>query len=328
MKSVMRWCRHAGSALAMLWLVSGYAQPISFPDKPITIVSPYAPGGSDIAIRQYTNWISKKYPNWLFVIEFKPGAQGAIAYSTVAKSAPDGYMLTQISSTVMLTEVMVPKPAFSMDQFSAVFELYATPQIMMVHNSVAASNLKELVAYAKANPGKLNFAILGMTGIQRMTAEYVQELLGVKFTFIPYKGTAAIGPAIIAGEVDATLQSPRNTTPMTRAGKVRALAHTGQNFRFQELPEVKNFAESGGPDFVHVAWTALAAPVNTPYVTRAAINSKFNEPFSEPGFEKAFLATGDVPVRNTIPELERFMQGEKERWLGAARRLGIQLTAD
>ena len=207
--------------------------------------------------------------------------------------------------------------------------LYATPQVLIVHQSLEVRSIRDLVAIAKASPGKLDWAMVGITGIRRMTTEFVQELLGVKFTLIPYKGTSAIAPALINGEVAISMQAPRNTTPMIRTGRVKALAHTGfPGFRFPELPEVRNFAESGGPEFELLAWTGLHAPAATPLATRTAINRLFNEPLKDPAFEKAFISGGDIPAANTVEEFEQFMRIEKERWVRTANRLNIRLKAD
>lgn len=324
-----RWLRHVGAVLLMCGMMSVQAQSPDFPARPITIVSPYSPGGSDVAIRLYTNWINSRHPKWIFVIDFKPGAQGALAYGAVSKAPPDGYMLAQTSSTLLVTDAMEIRPSYSLEQFSPVFRLYGTPQVMMAHSSVPANSLPEFVAYAKANPGKLNWAMIGLGGIQRLTAEFVQDLLGVKFTFVPYKGTGSIGPAVISGEVHATLQSPRNTQPMIKTGKVRALAHTGHaGFSFTQLPGLKSFAEAGAPAFEHVAWTGLHAPAGTPLPIRTSMNRLFNEPFTDPGFEPAFLKTGDVPAKNSIEEFEKYMDFQKNRWVGTAKRLGLKLTGD
>lgn len=326
---ITRWLQFAGAVLSMCAMTPALAQPADWPARPITIVSPYSPGGSDVAIRLYTNWINAKYPKWIFVIEFKPGAQGALAYGPVAKAPADGYTLAQTSSTLLLTEVMETRPPYSIGQFSPVFRIYGTPQVLMSHASVPAKSLPEFIAYAKANPGKLDWAMIGMAGIQRLTAEFVHDLLGVKLTYIPYKGTGSIGPAVISGEVHATLQSPRNTQAMIRTGKVRALAHTGRSgFSFPQVPDIRNFEESGGPAFEHVAWTGLHAPAGTPLPIRTAMNRVFNEPFNDPGFEKAFLNTGDVPERNSIEDFEKFLTSQKDRWVGTANRLGLKLTGD
>lgn len=140
-----QWLRRAAAGVMMCWAGAGLAQPADFPSKPIIIYRPYSPGGSDLAIRQYTNWITQRNPKWVFVIEFRPGARGALAYGQVAKSPPDGHALAQPSATLLLTEAMDPKPSYALEQFSPVYRLYATPQVFMVHQSVPAKSLKELV---------------------------------------------------------------------------------------------------------------------------------------------------------------------------------------
>ena len=323
------WLRHAGAVLLMCVMMSVQAQSPDFPARPITIVSPYSPGGSDIPVRMYMNWISGKYPKWIFVIDYKPGAQGALALGPVAKAPADGYTLAHTSSTLLLTDIMETRPAYSLEQFAPVFRFYATPQVLMMNTSVPARSLSEVVSYARANPGKLNWAMVGIAGIQRLTAESVQDLLGVKFTFVPYKGNGNIGTAIMSGEVHITLQPPRNAQSMIKTGKVAALAHTGfSGFRSLQVPDIRSFAESGALAFENVSWTAVHAPAGTPIARRSAINRMFNESLMDPEFEKAFLSSGDVPARNSIEEFEKFIELQKSRLVGTANRLGLKLSGD
>lgn len=303
------------------------AQPADFPNRPISIVTPYAPGGTDLAIRHYTDSIAASNPQWRFVIDYKQGAGGAVAMAHVAKTAADGYTLFVSSTTLLLLDLMEVKLPNQEKDFEPVYLLTSSPQLVVVHQSVPVGNMKEFVAYAKANPGKLNWGMVGNAGVQRMVVEYMQDLYGIKMTLIPYKGTGAIGPAILIGEITATFQAPRNMLAGIKAGKIRAMAHSGKpGFTFPELPDVRSIGESGVPAFENFGWIALHAPAGTPLPIRARINRIFDEARKTPEVIKRFRATGDTPGGGTIEEFERFMEVQRVRWHSTAKRLGIKLT--
>ena len=318
------------AVLSCLLLAGGVvAQPADWPGKPITIVTPFAPGGTDLAVRHYTNSIGADFPQWKFIYDYKQGAQGAIAYGYLAKSPPDGYTMAVTSTTLLLVEVMDPKPSYDEKQMSPVYLLTRSPQMMAVNVGLPVRSMTEFIAYAKANPGKINYAMIGSTGVQRLLGEYFQEILGIRMTFVPYKGTGAIGPAIMAGEVHATFQAPRNLLAPIKAGKVIGLATSGlPGYTFPQLPDIKNMAESGAPAFEHFAWVALHAPAGTPLPIRNSINRMFNASLKKPEVIKGFATTGDTPGGGTVEEFEKYMDVQRDRWVGTAKRLGIKLSGD
>jgi tripartite-type tricarboxylate transporter receptor subunit TctC len=303
------------------------AQPADFPNRPISIVTPFAPGGTDLAIRHYTDSIAASNPQWRFVIDYKQGAGGAIANGHVAKSAPDGYTHVVSSTTLLLIDLMEVKPPYTEKEFDPVYLLTSSPQLVVVHQSVPIGNMKEFVAYAKANPGKLNWGMVGNAGVQRMVVEYMQELYGIRMALIPYKGTGTIGPAILSGEITATFQAPRNLLAGIKAGKIRALAHSGKpGFIIPELPDVRSIGESGVPAFENFGWIALHAPAGTPLAIRARINRMFDDARKTPEVIKRFRSTGDTPGGGTIEDFEKYMDVQRDRWHSTAKRLGIKLT--
>ena len=327
------WLHCTAGLLCLLFGAGAGAQTTAtatdWPGKLITIVTPFAPGGTDLAVRHYTNSISADFPQWKFVYDFRQGAQGAIAHGYLAKSAPDGYTLAVTSTTLLLIEIMETRPPYEEKNFSPVYLLTRSPQMVAVNVALPVKSMPEFVAYAKANPGKINYAMIGSTGVQRLLGEYLQDLLGVKLTFVPYKGTGAIGPAMMSGEVDATFQAPRNLLAPIKAGKVRGLANSGlPGYTFPQLPDIKTFAESGAPAFEHFAWVALHAPAGTPLPIRTSINRMFNAALKKPEVIKGFQTTGDTPGGGSVEDFEKYMEVQRDRWVGTAKRLGIRLTGD
>jgi tripartite-type tricarboxylate transporter receptor subunit TctC len=324
------WLHGVAGLLCALLAAGAGAQTAAtdWPNRPINIVTPFAPGGTDLAVRHYTNSISAEFPQWRFVYDYRQGAQGGIAYAHVAKSAPDGHTLAVTSTTLLLLEIMEDKQPYEEKDFSAVYLLTRSPQMFAVNAALPIKSMPEFIAYAKANPGKLNYAMIGSSGVQRLLGEYFQEILGVKFTFIPYKGTGPIGTAVMSGEVDATFQAPRNLIAPIKAGKVRGLAMSSLPwYVFPQLPNVRSMAESGAPAFEHFAWVALHAPAATPLPVRNTINRMFNAALKKPDLIKGFQTTGDTPGGGTIQEFEKYMDVQRDRWVGTARRLGIRLTS-
>lgn len=322
-----RLCTVLAAACLSFTAFQAGAQPADFPNKPINIITPYAPGGTDLAIRHYTDSIMASSPQWRFVIDYKQGAGGAVAMSHVAKTPADGYTLFVSSTTLLLLDLMEEKLANQEKDFDPVYLLTSSPQLVVTHQSVPVGNMKEFVAYAKANPGKLNWGMVGNAGIQRMVVEYMQDLYGIKMALIPYKGTGTIGPAILSGEITATFQAPRNLLAGIKSGKIRALAHSGKpGFIIPELPDVRSIGESGVPAFENYGWIALHAPAGTPVAIRTRINRLFDDARKTPEVIKRFRATGDTPGGGTIEDFEKFMEVQRVRWHSTAKRLGIKLT--
>ena len=332
---IMNQTRTSGISLALsvfcgllpAWSVQ--AQPAAFPNKIITIVTPYSPGGTDVSIRRYMDAITAEYPQWKFLLDYKQGAGGSIALGYVARMPGDGYTLGVISATFNLISIMAEKPSYDEKDFAPVYHLTAVPALVAVNAALPVKSLQEFIAYAKANPGKINYGMVGSSGIQRLTAEYLQELWGVKFTLIPYKGQGTVAPALLSGEIHASMQSPAPLMGGIRAGKVRGLATTGkQGFAFAQLPDIKTMAEAGAPAFEHVGWIGLHAPAATPLAVRVAINQKFNDVLKKPDVLEKFVSVGSYPGGESIQDYEKFMDEQRVRWITTANRVGIKLTGE
>lgn len=298
------------------------AQTAAWPSKPITIVVPNSPGGTDVGLRLHTNAVSAS-ARWNIVIDFKVGADGQIAASHVQKSAPDGYTLMFSSTNLILTEIMENKPPYDgWKDFTPVYQLSRNPLLLAVQASLPVKNLKEFIAYARANPGKLNYGMIGLRGINRLVAELLQSQMGVRFTFVPYKGSAPIGVAMESGELDVAVQAVRNLKNAIAAGKLRPLGTTGG--RIAELPDLPSLTEQG-VDLEYYGWVGLHAPAGTPATVINTINAEFNKAARQPDVRAKFEALGDKVGGGSVEEFRKYLAAQRAAWVGVSQKLGIKL---
>jgi tripartite-type tricarboxylate transporter receptor subunit TctC len=302
--------------------------PAGWPAKPVMIVLPYTPGALDVSIRFYTGAITAAR-GWNFVLDYKPGGNGTIAGTTVLKAPNDGHTLLVTARTLVLAEVMVSKPPYDgFKDFTPVYQMTNTTQLIVVHPSVPARNLREYIAYAKANPGKINWGMIGTAAVQRLSGELLHKHAGVNVTFVPYKGSAPIMADVMAGNIQATMQSERTAGAPARAGKVRAIATSLKNSRSKAFPDLVSAAEQGVPDFSYSAWTGLHARAGTPESIIRALNAEFNRVTRNPDVMAKFEGIGEGLGGGTVEEFAAFLQSEHKTWVGLAKDLDIMLSGD
>jgi len=239
--------------LATVFMLAGITHAQTFPDRPITIVVPVPPGGLvDASARLLTEPLNR-VTGQSIIIDNRQGASGNIAYQYVAKSKPDGYTLLASYSGyhALLTVAM---------------------NVIAVHPSVPANNLKEFIAYAKANPGKLNYASQGNGSVSHIGTEIFEQATGIKLTHVPYKGSGQAIQDVLAGQVQVFITTPPSVMGHVQTGKLKALAVTGKA-RHPMMPNVPTVAEAGLPGFELESWVALYAPAGTP----AAIVNKLTQ---------------------------------------------------
>jgi tripartite-type tricarboxylate transporter receptor subunit TctC len=325
----MNAIRIAALSLLQLFFASAMAQSgADWPSKPITIVSPYTPGASDISVRTYMAAITEA-TRWNFLIDYKPGANGVIAGSFVYKAAADGHTLLISSNNIVLGDVMETKPPYDgWTDFTPVFQLTRTSQLLVVSPSLPVKSVKEYIAYARANPGKINWGSIGANGVQRLSMEWLHGLMGVKVTQVPYKGGAPITAGMLAGEVQATIQSARSLLPQIKAGKIRPLALSHAGSRMKELPDLKSIAEEGVPGYNYYAWTGLHAPAATPPVIVGRLNAEFNKVLKNPDALAKFAAIGEGVGGGTVEEFRQELTSLRERLTKLANDLGVKLGAN
>lgn len=284
-----------------------------YPNKPITVIIPFAPGATDVMARFYTSEVSRT-TGWVFTYDYKPGAAGRIGTAQAAKAAPDGYSMHGNSSTITYGHLMKAKLTYDWRKdFIPLFQMNRTPSILMVNSAFPVKSVAEYIAYGKANPGKINYATVGAGGIVHLIGEFMHSQMGIKVTYIPYKGFGATVSGLLSGEVQATHASYLTHQANIVAGKIRPLALTARNARLKQLPELKSLAEEGIPEFEHVLWLGLFLPTGVPAPIVNRLSTEFNKAAKSDEIIKKLDAIGEMVGGGTPEEFRQFLQTVSER---------------
>jgi len=299
--------------IALLLSAAAIAQP--FPVKPVRIVVPFPPGGgADALARLMAPKLSELWKQQV-IVENKPGASGHIGADSVAQSPADGYTLL-MSSTASLTEKNV-------GQFAPVTLVSASPYVVTLNPNVPAADIRELIAVAKASPGKLTYGSSGTGAASHLSAELFKSMAGVDLLHVPYKGTGQALTDLLAGQVDLMFAPAQTVSSHVKAGKLRALATTGEK-RAATLPELPTVAESGLPGYAAVGWFGLLAPAATAKALVAQLSRDANRVLSERDVRERMETLGAEPAGNTPEEFARFIREDQAKWQKLAREAGIK----
>lgn len=305
--------------------MAGGAQGQAFPSKPIKVVIPFVAGGSsDIVGRA----IASKFQEFLGqpgVVENKPGANGAIAAEFVAKSDPDGYTILVGSIGVFSINAALFKDLRynPMRDFAPITLAVTTPNILITRPDLPANSMKELVEFAKKNPGKLSYCSSGTGSSDHLTGEVWKQGAGVFALHVPYRGGAACQTDLMGGQIDLSFQNMGAVTNYIKAGRMKALAVTA-SVRNPQLPNVPTTAEAGFKDLVVTSWQAVAAPAKTPREIVARLNDATVRALRSPDIRERMNLIGFDVVAGTPEEFGAFMKAEVERWTRVVERGGIK----
>lgn len=299
----------------LLGTFSSFALAQSFPAKPVRIVVPFPPGGGADALARLM--APKLIEIWKqqVIVENKPGASGHIGADLVAQSPADGYTVL-MSSTASLTEKNV-------HQFAPVTLVSASPYIVTANPKVKASNIAELIALAKANPGKLSFGSSGTGAASHLSAELFKSMAHVDLLHVPYKGTGQAVTDLLAGQIDLLFAPSQAVIQHVKAGKLKALASTGAK-RTENLPELPTVGESV-PGYTAVGWFGLLAPVATPKAVVEKLSADANHVLVDPVVRGRMVALGADPSGNTPEEFARFIREDQAKWGKLMREAGIKV---
>ena len=294
-----------------------------WPSKPVRIVVPYAPGGITDTVTRLSAPKIQEAIGQPVVIENKVGNGGALATEFVAKSAPDGYTLLMGSAAPQTLNQFIQKLGYDgLKDFAPVTLINTNPLVLMAHPSLPAQNVRELIALAKAQPGKINFA--GAGGLTQFSGEIFKHMAGVDMVYVPYKGGAPATAAAVAGDTQLTFANYSDALPQIRAGKLRALGITSAK-RFPQSPDVPTIAEAGVPGYVVESWNGLFAPAGTPpeIVNRIAV--AVQQGFRDPALRKRMDDIGATPVGDTPEQFRALVASEMQKWGNFVRQTGIKV---
>ena len=306
-------------------LGAGDARAQAYPNRPVKLVTPSGAGGpTDLLARVIADALSADLGQ-RFVIDNKPSAGGVVAGETVVNAAKDGYTLLYAnSSTQSINPALYPSmpydPAVAL---TPVIHVSVTPMMMVVHPSFAAKTVQDLLAYDRANPGKLNFGHAGSGTLPHLVFEMFR--LATKLNAVPvaYNGGAASLQALVAGEVPVTFETVPLLLPRVRAGLVRPLAVTSKA-RHPDLPDVPTMAEAGHPEVFALSWTGLVAPTGTPPEIVTLLNTKLNAAFQKPEFRAKMKTLGAELKGGTPADFASWIAEERVRWTRVVKDSGAK----
>jgi tripartite-type tricarboxylate transporter receptor subunit TctC len=304
--------RRQFSGLAGLCAVApGLARASEWPERPVSIVVPFAPGGAtDVAARILATELTQKFGQ-SFVVENKTGAAGNIGLEAVVRSQPNGYTLAFGTMGSLTTNPHIYKDArFSAERdLRPISQTFKVDHILVVNPKLAARNVAELVAFARANPDKLTYGSAGTGSSVQMFAILLEMRTGIKMRHIPYKGSAPALADLLAGNMDSVPTS----LSQIQAGKVRALALTS-GVRNKRVPDVPTMMEAGVTDYDTAAWGSLMAPTGTPETIIARLSEAVQEAYRKPSVQEKFAAQGMDAVASTPAQLASLIRRDTELW--------------
>ncbi|MBS0222068.1 MAG: tripartite tricarboxylate transporter substrate binding protein [Proteobacteria bacterium] len=309
---------------ALLLAAPASAQP-TYPSKPITLVAAFAPGGAtDISARIIAKELSAELGQPV-VVDNRAGAGGAIGALSVARATPDGYtlLLGTGSELVVLPAVKSKPPYDSSKEFEPIAEIGTVSFVLVAHPSVQANNVQELVALARANPGKLSYASFGMGSTNHLLGEFFMSKSGTDLLHVPYKGSAAAATDLVAGEVKLAFDTTTVVMPLVRSGKLKALAILSPS-RSNAAPGVPTLTESGIA-LSAVGWVGVVGPRGMPPAIVSRLNKSINKVLDMPAIREAFAERGVAVVTTTSQQFGDFIKAEVVRWTDVVKASGVQV---
>jgi tripartite-type tricarboxylate transporter receptor subunit TctC len=302
----------AGAVAAALWTPAADAQ--TYPTKPVRIIVPSGAGGPADLFARYLGQRLEKPLGQSFIIEDRPGAGSIIGTDVVAKSPPDGHTLLLMSNTHTVNESLVPKKPFAlMKDFMPIAPINSSDLLLVVHPSVPAKSVKQLVALAKSKPGGLNYASSGTGTPYHMAGELFKALAGVDIVHVPHKSSGEARTSVMSGQVEMMLDAITTMAPIAKSGKVRALATSGKE-RSTVLPDLPTIAEAGVKGYETTIWLGIMAPAGTPKQIVERLNAEITKIVSRPDVKKTWNEQGAQPMIMTTAQFEKYLNADIAKW--------------
>jgi tripartite-type tricarboxylate transporter receptor subunit TctC len=309
--------RRAAALLVVTGALACVARPAAaenYPSHTVRIIAPFGAGGpTDVFTRAIAEELRKSL-HQPFVIENRPGAGTTIGTEVVAKAAPDGYTLLMISGTQAVNETLyAKKPYHLMTDLVPVAPLIDTDLVLVVHPSLPAKTVGELIALAKETPGTINFGSSGPGSNYHMAAELLKNLTGIDIVHVPYKGSTGMRTDILSGQIQMLFDSVPTMAPLIQGGLVRPLGTTGKT-RSLNLPNVPTIAEAGVPGFQATLWVGFMAPASTPQSIIDLLHREITKILQRPDIKEAWEKQGATPLIMSQPEFKNFIQADIDKW--------------
>ncbi len=287
----------------------------NYPSKPVRFVVPFAPGGStDTLARSMSQKLSDSLGQQV-VVDNRPGANGDIGMQIVARAPADGYtiVLGYIANLGIGPSLYDKMPYDPVKDFAPITQVAVASNILVVHPSVPAKDFREFIAYAKANPKKVNFASAGVASVGHLTGELLNELAGMDMVHVPYKGSGQAISDLVGGHVKVMISGMASTLPHVRSGKLRALVTTGMK-RTPATQDVPTIAESGFPKFEATSWFGVLAPAKTPRPVISRLNTEIARTLQQPEVVQRLHAVGFEIVTGTPEAFSAYIKSEIKKW--------------
>ena len=310
--------------VAALALASGAATAQQYPTKPISLLIPFPPGGSaDVMARLVGTKLSEAWGQPV-VVESKPGAGGIIASAQLAKSAPDGYTLMMATANVTINPSLYKSLPFDTEKaFAPIIQAISVPNVFVVRSNLPAKDLREFIALAKAQPGKLNYGGAGNGTFPHLIVELFKDHVGIDVVNVPFKGNAPALIAILRGDVDLLATNISDALPHLKSGKLRALAVTSEQ-RLPSLPDVPTMQQAGVPGFHAIGWMGFFAPAGTPAPIVRQLNGKIGEVLRTPEMASFLEKQGFGVIAGSPEQFQAFLKEDLERWARAVKVSGAK----
>ena len=297
----------------------------TYPSKPVKIIVPFAAGGP---ADNYARFIAQRLQDALgqpFVVDDRPGAGSVIGTDVVAKSAPDGYTLLLMSNTHTVNESLIPnKPFQLMRDFVAIAPINYSDLVLVANPALPASNLKELMAQAKAKPGKINYASSGPGTPYHMAGELFKSMAGISLVHIPYRGSSGARTDVMGGQVELMFDAVTTMAEQVKAGKVKALATTGR-VRSDVLPDVPTMSEAGLPGYEATIWLGLMAPRGTPKAVVDKLNDAVSKIAGQADVRQLWNKQGAVPMVMTPEVFDKYARDDISKWAQVIKAANIKV---
>jgi tripartite-type tricarboxylate transporter receptor subunit TctC len=295
-----------------------------YPVRPVRVIVPLSPGGGvDLIARIIADHYSQVMGQ-RFIVDNRPGAGGTIGVETVAKAAPDGHTLL-VSSSSMVTNAVIQAQRYDpIRDFQPVTKLTSNSYVVLVTPSLPVSSVKDLLALARSQPGKITYASSGVGAILHMGSELLCAMTGVQMTHVPYKGVAEAYPAVASGLVSWVLGNPLSAVPLMKAGRVKGIAVTGAA-RMKAMPDLPTVAESGVPGYAVEAWFGAFAPARTPAAVVNRLQAEAAKAIHAPELERRYAAEGTNMVGNSPQEFSKEVKAEHDKWRALVAKAGLKV---